>query len=121
MGPCGVQQHSVAVIVVDLGLEMRFKYAKTLLILTVLLPRPLHLPQSAICNNITWWWWISPTTTKYMPNIFGQFYAFLNFLKCIRQPLAPTPQVWIVNCHRSTQYIVHCVGDTIHASEVQIQ
>jgi hypothetical protein len=24
-------------------------------------------------------------------------------------------------CHRSTQYIVHCVGDAIHASEVPIQ
>jgi hypothetical protein len=24
-------------------------------------------------------------------------------------------------CHRSTQYIMHCVGDAIHASEVRIQ
>jgi hypothetical protein len=24
-------------------------------------------------------------------------------------------------CHRSTQYIVHCVGDAIHASEVWLQ
>jgi hypothetical protein len=27
----------------------------------------------------------------------------------------------LLYCHRSTQYIVHCVGDAIHASEVRIQ
>jgi hypothetical protein len=67
--------------------------------------------------------WTMPNTRRFLSSPNSLQIPPWRWVQSICEPLLRLEAVHLASiyCHRSTQYIVHCVGDAIHASEVRIQ